>query len=758
MRIVWRGPLTDPSGFASQGRAFVRGLAECDADLRVEHLVWHWREAVTPLERERLADLIGAPVVPADAHIQHTLARLFDPYASGAVRVGRTAWEVDRVPADWAARAAQMDELWVPCAHNAEAFARSGVERDRLWVLPEPLELDRFRPGAAPPLRIPEAHGTVFLASLDWTLRKGWDVLIDAWLAAFAPDDDVTLVVKAWSSRGLTTADIQDRLVAHIRASGGDPGRMADVVILDQLLDGRSLAGLYAACDVYAAPSRGEGFCRPVAEAMAAGRPVIATAHSGPADFVDASVGWPLPWTEVPVGEAARGEAPFPDGARWAEPDRDALVAALREAHGDAAGRTARGDAALEAAARFDHVRIARRALDRLERVTPRDRRTGLRAVRPGVPAALLVGSVFGAHSLAGVNRELARALVRSGAVELGLVDTEGAALDPSDPGLAPLVPLVEGLLPRVDVTIRHAYPPCFDPGAPGRVVQILHWEYGPVPRAWVEAQRTSIDEVWAASRWVADWMVHSGMDPDRVAHVPLGIDPERFRPGTDPLELGDSAPGYRFLFVGGFLWRKGVDLLLDAYAAAFTRADDVTLVLKDFGAGGPYVPQDITERIGRLAADPSAPRVAHFTGALPEADMPRLYAAADCLVHPYRGEGYALPIAEAMACGLPVIVPDGGACRDYAGPDTAVLVPASEGTMATDTIGGMRLAAPPRLVEVGVADLAAAMRRAYEHRQEHRDLGARAAAHMRAAHTWDHTAAAAVARLAPLLRGSLAA
>ncbi len=240
MRIVWRGPLTDPSGFASQGRAFVRGLAECDADLRVEHLVWHWREAVTPLERERLADLIGAPVVPADAHIQHTLARLFDPYASGAVRVGRTAWEVDRVPADWAARAAQMDELWVPCAHNAEAFARSGVERDRLWVLPEPLELDRFRPGAAPPLRIPEAHGTVFLASLDWTLRKGWDVLIDAWLAAFAPDDDVTLVVKAWSSRGLTTADIQDRLVAHIRASGGDPGRMADVVILDQLLDGRS--------------------------------------------------------------------------------------------------------------------------------------------------------------------------------------------------------------------------------------------------------------------------------------------------------------------------------------------------------------------------------------------------------------------------------------------------------------------------------------------------------------------------------------
>ena len=36
---------------------------------------------------------------------------------------------------------------------------------------------------------------------------------------------------------------------------------------------------------------------------------------------------------------------------------------------------------------------------------------------------------------------------------------------------------------------------------------------------------------------------------------------------------------------------------------------------------------------------------------------MAALYAACDCLVHPYRGEGFGLPIAEAMACGLPVIV-----------------------------------------------------------------------------------------------------
>ena len=41
----------------------------------------------------------------------------------------------------------------------------------------------------------------------------------------------------------------------------------------------------------------------------------------------------------------------------------------------------------------------------------------------------------------------------------------------------------------------------------------------------------------------------------------------------------------------------------------------------------------------------------------LSETEMAGLYAACDCLVHPFRGEGFALPIVEAMACGLPVIV-----------------------------------------------------------------------------------------------------
>ena len=390
----------------------------------------------------------------------------------------------------------------------------------------------------------------------------------------------------------------------------------------------------------------------------------------------------------------------------------------MRAAHADPEGWRGRGAAGRERAQRrFDHRAVTLHALERMEGIRPRGRRTGLRTVDPDVPALLITGSVFGMHSLAGVNRELARALVRTGRIALGLVDTEGARLDPSAPELAALAPLVEGILPRVDVTMRHAYPPNFDPGAPGRVARMLHWEFGPLPRAWVRAHREAGDDAWAASRWAADWMVRSGMDPERVAHVPLGVDPERFRPGLEPLDLGEVAPGVRFLFVGGLVWRKGVDVLLEAWTRAFTRDDDVTLVVKDFGAGGPYVPQEAAERLRAIAADPRAARVAHFTGALPEADMPRLYAACDCLVHPFRGEAYALPVAEAMACGLPAIIPDGGPCRDYAGPDSALLVPAREVDLGWHEVGGMPLTGTARVLEVDPDDVAAAMRAA------HRDL-----------------------------------
>ena len=118
------------------------------------------------------------------------------------------------------------------------------------------------------------------------------------------------------------------------------------------------------------------------------------------------------------------------------------------------------------------------------------------------------------------MNRDLARALLRRGDVELGLADIDGARLDPSDPAFAALEPYVSGLLPRVDVTLRHAYPPSLGPVHDGRVAQFLHWEYGAPPVEWVRAQTGHLDEVWVASRHVHDGFAAGGMDTERLQLV----------------------------------------------------------------------------------------------------------------------------------------------------------------------------------------------------------------------------------------------
>lgn len=749
MNIVWRGPISDPSGYAEGARAWVRGLVAEGASLRLEPRVWHYREAISPGEREYFLDLTQTEFADADASIQNTFARLLDPYAPGRVRIARTMFETDRIPADWVARCNQMDEVWVPTEHNRRAFVDSGVDPEVIHVIPEPFELERFL-APVDPYPIPDAHGTVVLASFDWTLRKGWDTLLSAWCEAFRPEDDVTLVLKVWSTRGLTTEDIQEQAIAHLRASGHDPARIPDMVILSDLLSARDMPGLYAACHAVCAPSRGEGWGRPLTEAMACGRPVIATAWSGPSAFIDADVGWPLGYDLVPVSTEAALEVPQFAGHRWAEPRLDDLVAALRDLHTHPDDARARGEAARERAKLFDHRRVARLALDRLSTIEPR-RCRGPGGSRPGI---VLSGPVLREHSLSGVNREIARALLGTGRFDLSLVDTDGATLAAGDePSLAALGDSLTQILPGdPDVTVSHQYPPMFVRPATGAFATMLHWEFGPAPVDWVRAIETTLDEVWVATEHVRRGFVESGLDPARVVRVPLGIDPDRFRPGVEPLDLGPTVTGFRFLFVGGLLWRKGIDILLDAYVRAFTPDDDVTLVVKDFSATGPYRLQDgMRRRLRDIVTDPTAPRLVHFIGVLPERDVPRLYAACDCLVHPYRGEGYGLPIAEAMACGLPVIVPDKGACRDFATPETAVLVPSADIELPGYDVGGLDLAAHPRMVEIAVDDLATAMRRAYDARDEAAGLGARASEHMHAHHTWAHTGEAVEARLMAL-------
>lgn len=281
----------------------------------------------------------------------------------------------------------------------------------------------------------------------------------------------------------------------------------------------------------------------------------------------------------------------------------------------------------------------------------------------------------------------------------------------------------------------------------------IQPWEYGSIPAAWVEPINTVVDELWVPSTFVRDCYVQSGIKGEKVHVVPNGVATDRLHPAVPPRRLATNK-AFRFLFVGGTLQRKGIDLLLAAYAAEFTSADDVCLVIKDMGGASVYKGQTAAETIRSFQANPAFPELLYLDEMLNDDEMAALYTACHCLVHPYRGEGFGLPIAEAMACGLPVIVTGMGAALDFCNADNAWLIPARRVPLGVAEIGGMKTVDVPWLAEPDLEVLQKSLHYVHNHRDEARKRGLAGCQAIRDGFTWQRAGAVAANRLMALTVG----
>ncbi len=297
------------------------------------------------------------------------------------------------------------------------------------------------------------------------------------------------------------------------------------------------------------------------------------------------------------------------------------------------------------------------------------------------------------------------------------------------------------------NVHVRHHWPPSTEPPAHGKWVLMQPWEFGSLPKAWLPMLRR-VDEVWAYSRYVRDRYLEADVPRERVHVIPLGVDPELFQPGLEPLAL-PSGPQIRFLFVGGTIFRKGIDLLLTAFGRAFRATDRIGLVIKEMGSNSFYRGQTAETEIGELR-DRGYP-VEYIDREMSDAEMAGLYSACDCLAHPFRGEGLGLPIVEAMACGLPVIVTGAGPALDYATDETAYLIPAERGQFAECRVGEIETIGRPWLFEPDVDLLVELLKRVAGDLPAARAKGVAASAHIREHFTWAHTVDAVERRLMAL-------
>lgn len=207
----------------------------------------------------------------------------------------------------------------------AEALVRAGIPEPSMHIVPHGYapEIDEVFPRGVPE-RPHDGPLNLFVVTNCADLnRYGSDVLLDALEEAYGDAGDVHLHIRdygAWSG----ASPLQDAYAAR---------RLPPVTWHTRFLPKAEFIRLHGDMDLLVAPFRGEGFGMKIADAMAAGLPVLMPPCAGPADLARGGGVLPIRFEEVPMGPCYdRSHLAVGDSATWFEPDRDHLVEQLRHA------------------------------------------------------------------------------------------------------------------------------------------------------------------------------------------------------------------------------------------------------------------------------------------------------------------------------------------------------------------------------------------------------------------------------------------
>lgn len=193
----------------------------------------------------------------------------------------------------------------------------------------------------------------------------------------------------------------------------------------------------------------------------------------------------------------------------------------------------------------------------------------------------------------------------------------------------------------------------------PSKKIAYNVWETTLQPNDFFERLKT-FDQVWVPSKWQKDCTVKQGISEHKVRVVPEGVDVELYKP--NPLRVENQR--FRFLLVGRWDYRKATKEIIETFINTFSENDNVELLLN---IDNPFANDGMSsteERLTKYNLNHPNITVLHH---LSKEDYVTLLKSVDVFVSCARGEGWNLPLIEAMACGVPSIYSNWGGQLEFA-------------------------------------------------------------------------------------------
>jgi glycosyltransferase involved in cell wall biosynthesis len=331
------GYLRNESGLGAAVRGYVRAIRAAEIPHALKDIsdmsVNRSKDPTLPREDREHPYGINLYCVNADQHFT-VMAHLGERFFRGRHNIGIWAWELPRFPAKWYDRFPYYDEIWVGTSFIANVLAP---------VCPVPVV-------RVPPVMTGGARGCrtagrrrlgvgadtfVFLFIFDfhsYFQRKNPLAVVQAFKHAFPPSARARLVIKCVNEQASPTefAALQEEARGHpvsIRPGYWTAGRLRD---------------LMAAADAYVSLHRSEGTGLTISDAMALGKPVIATGWSGNMDFMTVANSFPVRYRLVELDQHV---GPYRAGEVWADASVEHAAELMRYVHDNRDAAADRGQA-----------------------------------------------------------------------------------------------------------------------------------------------------------------------------------------------------------------------------------------------------------------------------------------------------------------------------------------------------------------------------------------------------------------------------
>lgn len=232
--------------------------------------------SLSPFGLKEVNNMIRNPLNEHNINIFHCIPTMQKNFIVKGKRVGFGVFETFNPPNEWVEILNTDDAIICPSEFNVKIFKQAGLKKP-IFHIPHCVDFDTYKS-----IKRNKNEKFTFLFIGTWRKRKGWNILLEAWMKEFDKNDNVQLVIKT------DRFSLANQSIENVKKELGlEKKELAPITFECKTMSEIELAELYGRVDCLVSPSLGEGFGLFGIQSLAAGTPVLTTMFGGVADWAN---------------------------------------------------------------------------------------------------------------------------------------------------------------------------------------------------------------------------------------------------------------------------------------------------------------------------------------------------------------------------------------------------------------------------------------------------------------------------------------